>query len=379
MGKGHKGMTSVLKKVNKGLIEYRKRCEEAGFLVEKEAQGELNELLFAFTKECKEWLQEFAYSEHNGDVLQLYLDCREYLKVAEFYSEQYVTYVEKHGSEVVVKQLCLNAAELLRRMMDRGKASILFSATFSPLDYYLSVLGGDEEAKTYCLPSPFPEGNALVLIGTYIQTTYYKRESSYLAVAKAVMAMVQAREGNYLVFFPSYKYMNDVYDIFGEEYPDVKTVVQEGQMNEADRDAFVGQFQSGSGLLGFCVMGGIFSEGIDLVGDRLIGVAIVGVGLPQMSRERDLIRSYYEQKVGMGYQFAYQYPGMNKVMQAAGRVIRSEDDKGVILLLDVRFGRGDYRHLFPEHWRERRYVRNVVELEACLRAFWRAAEFNLCD
>ena len=371
-GKGHKGMTSVLDEVNKVFVGYRKQCEETGFLVEKEAQRELNEVLLAFTQECKEWLQEYAHLESSGDVLQLYVDCRTFLKIAEFYNEQYVTFIQKQGKEVVVKQLCLNPSELLNQGMKRGKASVLFSATFSPIDYYVSVLGGDEETRTYSLPSPFPVENALVLIGNYIQTTYYKRESSCLPIARAVMALVQARVGNYLVFFPSFKYLNDVYDVFCEEYPDVATIVQGAQMDEEEREVFLGEFQSDNeaSLVGFCVMGGIFSEGIDLVGDRLIGVAIVGVGLPQINRERDLIKEYYGQKVGTGYQFAYQFPGMNKVMQAAGRVIRSEDDKGVILLLDARFGRNDYLGLFPEHWWGRMYIRNIVELELRVKAFW---------
>ena len=370
LGKGHKGMTCVLNTVNKLFVGYRKRCEVRGFLVEKEAQMELNEALFAVTRECKEWLQENVHSEHNGDVLQLYVDCRAYLKISEYYSEQYVTFIQKHGSEVVVKQLCLNSSELLNQALKKGKASVLFSATLSPIDYYTAVLGGDEESRTYSLPSPFPDGNALVLIGNYIQTTYYKRESSCLPIAKALMAMVQARVGNYLVFFPSFKYLHDVYDVFCEEYPDVRVIVQGSQMDEEEREAFVGEFQSGGAVLGFCVMGGVFSEGIDLVGDRLIGVAIVGVGLPQMNRERDLIRDYYEQKMRAGYQFAYQYPGMNKVIQAAGRVIRSASDKGVILLLDARFGRNDYRCLFPAHWQGRKYVRGVGEIEVCLWEFW---------
>ena len=218
----------------------------------------------------------------------------------------------------------------------------MFSASFTPLSYYQEVLGGGDEALRYRLPSPFDPKNQGIFIADYIQTTYRQREASIPAIVDAIQQMTAAKAGNYMVFFPSYRYLDDVAAAFSQQAPEVEVLIQGTAMNEAEREAFLAQFQSfdpqqsslldksqdepksqPKTLVAFCVLGGIFSEGIDLKGDRLIGAAVVGVGLPQINHEQELIREYYDEKKAAGFAYAYQLPGMNKVLQAAGRVIRS--------------------------------------------------------
>lgn len=371
-GKGNKKLTSSLTKINAAMVQFRKLCEGNGYVVQAEAMEEFNGLLFRFMEKCKEWLQENPFSEFEPEVLKLYFDCRKYLKITEFYDERYVTFIKAHDREVVVKQLCLNPTYLLNQAMKRGKASVLFSATLSPINYYMDILGGDEESKIYTLPSPFAQENAKLLVTEFISTKYHHRQASLEPIADALFTLVNGKKGNYLIFFPSYKYMNEAYEVFHEKYPDIETIMQSNQMDEQEREDFIEKFQGDNpnSLVGFCVLGGIFSEGIDLKGDRLVGTAIVGVGLPQLDTERNILKDYYQQENRMGYQFAYQFPGMNKVLQAAGRVIRGEADKGVILLIDDRFVSKTYQYLYPEHWSHFRVVRNMGELRSEIEWFW---------
>jgi Rad3-related DNA helicase len=205
----------------------------------------------------------------------------------------------------------------------------------------------------------------------YIQTTYKQRQNSLPNIVEAIATMVQEKTGNYLVFFPSYKYLDDTYQLFKELFPTVQTIVQDTEMNEEEREQFLAKFVANPAetLVGFCVLGGIFSEGIDLKGTRLIGSAIVGVGLPQINHEQELIREYFDEHTDSGFEYAYQLPGMNKVLQAAGRVIRDLTDVGVVLLLDQRFNTLRYRQLFPPHWQPTVCYR-PQDLVKELRTFW---------
>jgi DNA excision repair protein ERCC-2 len=183
---------------------------------------------------------------------------------------------------------------------------------------------------------------------------------------------VQGRRGNYLVYFPSYQYLNAVLVEFQVCHPAVPVLVQRPGMSESERDAFLAAFsmEHGETLVGFAVLGGVFGEGIDLVGERLIGAVIVGVGLPQLCVERDLIRDYFQRQNTAGFDYAYTFPGMNRVLQAVGRVIRSETDHGVVLLIDTRFNEPRYRRLFPAWWRFVR-VRHGSALVQAVGDFWK--------
>ena len=268
--------------------------------------------------------------------------------------------------------LCLDPSRFLDRCMGKGRAAVLFSATLSPLDYFIDLLGGGESALRCSLPSPFDPAHLCLLNASYVSTKYIHRAESLLPVAELLYRMTRGKPGNYMAYFPSYQYMREVYRVFREQYPEVETLLQIGGMGEEEREAFLGRFAEGAEetLLGFCVLGGIYSEGVDLRGDRLIGTAVVGVGLPQINAEQDILRDYYDEHRGMGFEFSYRYPGMNKVLQAAGRVIRGENDRGVVLLIDSRFTAGSYRCLFPSHWSGCETIRSAEELDERLARFW---------
>lgn len=251
----------------------------------------------------------------------------------------------------------------------------MFSATLSPMDYYRDLLGGNGRDYHMILQSPFPRENLQVLIASNISTKYRHRQYSYLKIVEYIEAFVGARKGNYLIFFPSYNYMERVYDIFLERNRDIDSILQERNMTELEREEFLNEF-NGKNIVGFAVMGGIFSEGIDLVGDRLIGAVIVGVGMPMISFENNMIKDYYDQYFSSGFDYSYTYPGMNKVLQAAGRVIRREEDRGVILLIDTRYASYKYRDLFPKSWNNYSFIRTGSELNTLVTNFWKVGTYE---
>ncbi|OTN76611.1 hypothetical protein A5886_001689 [Enterococcus sp. 8G7_MSG3316] len=326
----------------------------------------------------KEWLPANEEDPLQEEVLLCYFEVNHYLKISEFYDDHYETTVEIDTYGMRIKQFCIDPAPFLSNVLDKGKASVLFSASFTPLPYYQEVLGGGKDALRYRLPSPFPPEKQKILIADYIQTTYHKRTVSLPLIVEAIHRMITEKVGNYMVFFPSYRYLDDVAAAFSLKYPDVACLIQGTAMDEAERETFLARFTPGGQILdgakkqtmvAFCVLGGIFSEGIDLKGERLIGTAIVGVGLPQINHEQELIRSYYDQKNHAGFSYAYQLPGMNKVLQAAGRVIRDVADTGVVLLLDQRFQTAAYQSLFPLHWQHAQRVRSPEAISQELAAF----------
>ncbi|HIW73555.1 MAG TPA: ATP-dependent DNA helicase [Firmicutes bacterium] len=367
-----KAMSKALGAVNDEFIALRRQCGDKRYVERLLPPDELGRALVRFTGECEGFLRRHADSPDAPDLLQLYFDALLYLKILELYDEKYLTAVELWGSEVAVTLCCLDPSGLIRTALDRGRAAVFFSATLTPLDYFSAVLGGDEDSRRIALPSPFERDHLKLLIADRISTRYRDREGSLRPVAELIARTVQAKDGNYLVYFPSYQYMNDVYAAFTALCPRTDTLLQLSGMSEEEREDFLARFDRANErtLVGFCVLGGIYSEGIDLKGDRLIGTVVVGVGLPQMGKEQDRIRDYYNRNGGTGYEFAYQYPGMNKVLQAAGRVIRGEQDRGVVVLVDDRFNTPSYLRLFPEHWRGCRLVRTPEALERELREFW---------
>jgi len=273
---------------------------------------------------------------------------------------------------VKLKLFCLDPSRLLSEITGRVKASIFYSATLTPIGYFKDILGGVTEDYNMRLASPFEASNLCLAIAENVSTRYTEREKSLSEVAEYIKTVIDGREGNYLVFFPSYKYMNEVYAIFAERYSEIEAVLQQPTMLEEEKESFLQCFKldTEATLVGFAVMGGMFSEGIDLVGERLIGAVIVGVGLPQVCFERDIIMDFFKDKNDMGFEYAYMYPGMNKVMQAAGRVIRSENDSGVVLLVDERFGSRRYTDMFPEEWQHNKRVKSTRELGKLLETFW---------
>ncbi len=255
--------------------------------------------------------------------------------------------------------------------MSRCQTAIFFSATMTPMDYFKQILGCDQSAHHLILHSPFPGENLGLFISDQISTYYRQRDRTVSQVSQAISALVEQKTGNYLLYFPSYAYMLKVYHAFTADNPQTETILQTPGMAEPEREAFLKRFSQDNlqTLAGFAVMGGIFGEGIDLVGDRLLGVVVVGVGLPGISLERELIKEYFNNTLGAGFEYAYTYPGINRVLQAAGRVIRTEKDRGVVLLIDQRYARFQYKSLLREEW-DPVWTRDTGQLADALQKFW---------
>ena len=317
------------------------------------------------------WLEDNPEADAHPQMLELYFAVQDLVRAAERYDSHFVTQLTARGSELELQLLCLDPAPFVDASLSTGRSAALFSATLTPPAYYRSVLGC-ADARAVALESPFPAGNLGLFCLPGISTRYRDRERSVQSVSDALARLAQSRVGNYLAFFPSYAYLRQVQEDFAARYPGISTLVQESGLDDAARAAFLARFEPDPAhtLLGFAVMGGIFGEGVDLAGDRLIGCAIVGVGLPQVNPRQEMLRRYYDAQNGAGFDYAYRYPGMNKVLQAAGRVIRTPEDKGVVLLLDDRFAKPDYQRLFPLHWKHLQYLPGPAALETALADFW---------
>lgn len=369
-------IAKALNKINRFMLNMKRLCKEKNYYISKEGENEIYGILREFINVSEEYLIKHEQTEVYEELLKLYFDSLKFLKISEFYDDTYVTYAEIADEDVKLKLFCLDPSNLLSEILKKAKASVFFSATLIPIDYYRTILGGNTDDKLMYLSSPFNINNRCLLIADEVSTRYQDRENSYMQIIKYIKAVINRKQGNYIVFFPSYQYMNIVYDMFKAECPEVDVHIQKPMMTEEEREEFLGLFEPNSdrSILGFCVLGGIFSEGIDLKHDRLIGAIIVGVGLPQICLERDIIRDYFQNKNNLGYEYAYMYPGMNKVLQAAGRVIRSENDRGVILLIDERFTYQSYLKLFPKEWFPYKRV-NYRNINRYLDDFWNSLNY----
>ena len=311
------------------------------------------------------------------EVLEFYFHIRNFLNIYEEVDENYVIYTElEEGGDFKLKLFCVNPAVKLQNFLSQGNSTVFFSATLLPIRYYKKLLSVETDDYAVYAHSPFKEANRLLVLGQDVSTKYTRRGyEMYERFAIYIKNVMQAKPGNYLVFFPSYRFMEEVRETF-ERYrtEEMCCMMQEQNMNEQDREAFLQEFEAereGS-LAGFCVMGGIFSEGIDLTKERLIGAMVVGTGLPQVCNEREILKQYFDRHGENGFDYAYLYPGMNKVLQAAGRVIRTEEDKGVIALLDDRFAGRRYLEIFPREWRKLTYC-NVKTIGEKVEQFWKNA------
>lgn len=363
-----------LGKINSYLIELRKKCEEGedNYYYQNEPPEKIYGLLRKFMKVSEEFLLKNKKSAFEDKLMEMYFAAHTFLRTAERYDEKYVTYVEKEKDNLKLRLFCLDPSTLMGEALKRGIASIFFSATLNPISYFNQVLGGDDETLNINFASPFPRKNLCLIVNDSISTKFKFRESTYSLITEAIWAVSGDKKGNYLVYFPSYKYMNAVYELFTEKCGDVETICQSPEMTEEERVEFLSKFNLNNTktLIGFAVMGGIFGEGIDLTGDKLSGAVIVGVGLPQICFERDIIKNYFDKANGQGFEYSYTYPGMNKVMQAVGRVIRTENDRGVVLLIDDRFSGRLYKSLFPREWMNYCRARKSEEIGKIVHNFW---------
>lgn len=363
-----------LDRCNKLLLSMKRECGDWQLL--EDVTGLAAGIMTAFSY-METFMEEFPEFPERETVLDFYFCLQDFLNVYEELDGHYRIYEEnREDGSFLVRLFCVDPSRLLSRCMDQGASTILFSATLLPVRYYKTLLSGNQEDYAVYVNSPFPEENRLLMVAEDVSSRYTRRSpSEYRKVADYIRIVTQSRLGNYMVFFPSYQYMGEIEEILEEEPLEADLLVQGQGMGEAEKTEFLEEFEKerSHSLAAFCVMGGIFSEGIDLKEERLIGVIVVGTGLPMVCVEQEVLKGYFDETEEKGFDFSYQYPGMNKVLQAAGRVIRTPGDRGVILLLDDRFLRRDHLELFPREW-ERFQVVNRGNAARCLEDFWNGRE-----
>ena len=367
-----------LGKVKKQMEELRQNCGE--WKVQENA-GVLPISLLSVQGELDQLLEESPAQEVVDGILDFYFEVRDFLNISELVDDNYVVYTAfDENGRFYMKLFCVNPAENLQKCLDKGNSTVFFSATLLPLQYYRKMLSTRSENFGMYVESPFEQKKRCLMICRDVSSKYTRRGyEEYRKIAEYIARMSWQKKGNYMVFFPSYRLMEDVYQVYQDEFSVswVRCISQHASMTELEREEFLEEFteETEETLVGFCVMGGIFSEGIDLIGDRLIGAAVVGTGLPQVNCEREILKGYYDEKGEQGFDYAYRYPGMNKVLQAAGRVIRTKEDTGAILLMDERFLNRDYRNLFPREWNDA-CTCTLGNVEKHLQAFWDVSEEN---
>lgn len=372
IGKKDKAVSNSLNKLNSYFIEKRKILEELeqNFMVEEDEPLDIYSLLRMFLERADEYLANSR--EENKELMDLYFDAHGFISMAEFYDDNYVTLYEKNSDDITIKLYCVDPSKVLQEKMSKGKSTIIFSATLLPMDYFKDIYGAKDDDYLVKLKSPFSTNNRLLMVGDNIFTTYNNRENSAKEIVKYIAQCINSKKGNYMVFFPSYKYMEMIFNKLKESFPEINASIQESNMTEEAKENFLMKFneENEESHVGFCVLGGHFSEGIDLTNDKLIGVIIIGVGMPQICVDRDIIKNHFNKEDNKGFDYAYVYPGMIKVLQGAGRCIRTEKDRGVIMLLDSRYSQRRYLELFPGEWFPNNRVRNSEEIAELCDRFW---------
>ncbi len=355
--KGHaERIRKQLERCNKEMLALKRSCED--YQVVSEIDPLVQSLLWLHSA-MDDYLdeQEEESLPVREQLLDFYFKVSHFLDIYERVDENYVKYTQlNEDGSFLVRLFCVNPSVNLRECLQRGRSAVLFSATFLPIQYYKGLLGGEKEDYEVYARSVFsPEKRAILIAGDVTSRYTRRSEEEFFKIARYIDEIVKNRHGNYMVFFPSYSFMQNVYEIYQEHFAaeGKECLLQTDSMREQEREEFLERFQINEEehiLIGFCVLGGIFSEGIDLKNDRLIGVIVVGTGIPQVCSERELLKMHFNESGENGFDYAYRYPGMNKVLQAAGRVIRTAEDVGIIALLDERFLQFSYQKLFPREW-----------------------------
>ena len=379
-----KKLVRGLESCNRELLELKKRCPEHGYQILNDI-GVLYLKLLQLHTTMETFLEDYKQIPERKEILEFYFALTTFLNIADLIDESYVIYDElTSDGRFMVRLYCVHPANNLKLCLDKGVSTVFFSATILPVKYYMEMLSDTDTDQAIYIPSPFDQKKRQIMVGVDVSTKYTRRSvKEYKRVAEYIRHLFKVHPGNYMVFLPSYKMLREVYEqMTAEDCSVMELLCQEQNMKEADREAFLEHFSSQKNVVAFCIMGGIFSEGIDLTGDRLIGSVVVGPGLPQVCNERKIMMDYFntgkrtdtnaDSSVD-GFKYAYLYPGINKVFQSAGRVIRTEDDTGVILLLDERFGTGEYNSLFPVEWQDAVFG-NFDRLAQKVENFWKREE-----
>lgn len=374
-----KYLARLLDKCNREMLELKKQTQDYTVFASIGAFTTAVIKLYGYME--KSW-ETYKKWDIRDEIVSFYFKIRHFLNMSELLDDNYIIYGENlPDGSFMIKEFCVDPSANLSDRMSKANATVFFSATLLPITYYKELLGQSDDYAIYA-DSVFDSSKRALIIGSDITNVVSQRNvAQYHMIAHYIDTIVSAKCGNYFVFFSSYKHMQDVYDIFAILYNNkYNTIMQEQNMSEKAREGFLQEFKSANekSTLGFMVLGGIFSEGIDMQGDSLIGTIIVGTGHPQVNSEGKLLRSFYDNKNGMGYDYAYTYPGMNKVLQAAGRLIRTEEDEGIIVLLDERFLTKRYMDTFPKEWNDYR-ISDIEHIGGLIDRFWKGKNGEQCE
>lgn len=371
-----KRLANALEKCNKDLLLFKRSCD-GQYIVLDDCDGFAYDML-RLGEELSFFMEKNKSFPHMKELSEFYFEVNQFNNIYEELDENYIIYAEHISEGFEFKLFCVNPSKKIAARVENARNAVFFSATLLPITYYKELLSGDVNDYAVYADSVFDNSKRLLLIGKDVTSRYTRRnETEFKKVHDYILKTVQVKRGNYLVFFPSYKYMDSVYVICQDD-SEVEYVVQHNKMTELDKEEFLSRFEENKDdklLVGMCVMGGVFSEGIDLKNDSLIGAIIVGTGLPSLDTRQELLKMFFDEKNGNGYDYAYTYPGMNKVLQAAGRVIRTEEDRGVVVLLDDRFMTKRYLSLFPREWDNYGIV-DVNSVQEEILDFWDKMFYN---
>lgn len=359
--KTEKSLRKELYNINRKFIDIRKSIGKAQIL-----QGPPEELINAlrkFTVKAEKYFNENKGEKVPEELTDIYFQSVFFIKISEIADDNFCYYADKTNNITRVKLFLIDPSQILKEIQKKARSSIFFSATLTPLKYFRYMLGGDEDDHILRISSPFRRENLNLMISSDISMKYTLRDSNIEKACEYINTLITERKGNYLVFFPSYHFMNKVYSTYETLYDTSSITLQCRGIEEDDQKEITDRFENERNVVVFTVVGGVFSEGIDLPLDKLIGAVIIGTGIPQISFERNIIKAFFDDKMKAGYDFAYKYPGFNKVLQSAGRVIRTEEDKGTVLLIDSRFCQHTYLKLFPDHWKHYKRIYSPEEIK----------------
>ncbi len=349
---------------------YREYLVEETIYVNTMLDTELVTILKNIIHKCDEVFKDNKKIPHKDDALDIYFKLLDFTNISVFFGPTHRLIAKIENDVCSVSMMCLDASNFILETIEESvKGIVFFSATLTPFQYHADLLT-QGKGKFLELPSPFDPMKLDIIINNKVSTKYKERAYSVDMILESIELITKAKSGNYIVFFPSYKYMHMVVDVLGDV--DFEVIVQKSTDTEAERNEILRQFKTtGSCKVGFFVLGGVYAEGIDLIGDWLNGVIIVGVGLPMYCDENNILKDYFEEKYQNGYDYAYTYPGFTKVVQAVGRVIRGENDRGIALLIDERFTHLKYQQLMPKHWKNKKIITDSYTLNKELLYFFK--------
>ncbi|HAQ41917.1 MAG TPA: ATP-dependent helicase [Clostridiales bacterium] len=371
----NKKISRSLSDINKKFIEIKKSSDEP-FIFDDEPSELINSLM-KFAALAEEYINDKKNENVPDELVDIYFKSTFFIKISEIADNNFCYYADPAAKRTMVKLFLVDPSDILKEILKSAWSAVFFSATFTPLKYFRYMLGGEKDDYILKIKSPFEESNLKLMITENISMKYAVRDANIEASCRYINEVISRRLGNYMVFFPSYSFMEKTYEVYEQLYDTSNIIFQKQGIDEEEQKIITDKFKTETGVVLFTVVGGIFSEGIDLPLEKLIGAVIIGTGIPQISFERNIIRNFFDDKFNSGYDFAYKYPGFNKILQSAGRVIRTESDRGVVLLIDSRLCQMTYLRLFPDHWKHCIKIKSAEEIRNEISLFWRKIKMNI--